>query len=431
MRIQVISCVLYLLFTLGMLGLADSKIIRTETKFSSFVKHRYKHVGKFGFSIGRGKYTFKAKLKNDARSKHHQSHILLNLIGFIDEDYERMEKIADCHEKVRSARLNREFNLPVDGSDIDPIYGEVLQTSRTRVWHFMVCDCNYAFPDIKDNLNEIQFVLEILNSDGSSLSEEERGLFLPHLIMTGVFLAFFWANLREILKYYRRESEIDYPLVLLDIACLTEFLALVFETLYLYTSMKYGEPSFGLDFYSTTFSITAQFVMTSLLILIASGWTISYSNVEDLDLVIPIGILITILHVIFAAIGMIDEQDPLKTHDYDHWTGIVLIVFKIVFFAVFIGFSLDTYRNAQNKLKPFLLKLMVIGAVYLLTIPVEVCISTIFVDHLWRHYVITLGNMILQSSAVLLFAFQFSAKGSAYNSVSLKGGIVLPTNKFD
>eukprot|EP00331_Platyophrya_macrostoma_P022870 CAMPEP_0176437770 /NCGR_PEP_ID=MMETSP0127-20121128/18840_1 /TAXON_ID=938130 /ORGANISM="Platyophrya macrostoma, Strain WH" /LENGTH=165 /DNA_ID=CAMNT_0017821501 /DNA_START=34 /DNA_END=527 /DNA_ORIENTATION=- len=165
--------------------------------------------------------------------------------------------------------------------------------------------------------------------------------------------------------------------------------------------------------------------MTLLLIMIATGWSITYGKIEDLDLLLPLGALVAILHIIIGVVGKIADDHASKVHDYDGWTGVILVIVRLVFFCVFVGFAINTYSKAQKKIQSFVLRILLIGTVYLLTVPVVVTISTVFVDFLWRHYVITLGNMILQSVTVMLFAFQFSAKSSSYNSVSLKNSIFL------
>lgn len=254
---------------------------------------------------------------------------------------------------------------------------------------------------------------------------------MPHVVMTLVFLFFFSNTLFKIIKHYKKEEQMDYPLLVLDVACFLEFLALGMETLHLLTTIYFGESRFGTDFFSTMFSLLAQFTMTLLLIMIATGWSITYGRIEDLDLLLPLGALVAILHIIIGVVGKIADDNQSKMHDYDGWTGFILVIVRIVFFCVFVGFAVNTFNKAHKKIQSFVMRILLIGTVYLLTVPVVVTIATVFVDFLWRHYVITLGHMILQSVTVMLFAFQFTAKSSSYNSVSLKNSIFLPTNKAD
>ena len=419
-----------LLLAIELVTVAECRILRAEFNPRQLIQTRWKHIGRFGFRIGTGNYTFKAKLRHDISDKYHHSHIPLNFVGFIDEDYAKIKAAKTCVEKLDIVRFNHQFELPLDGCDVPAIWGDLVQKARSRVWHFAIADCNRLFPETGVAHNKIDFTIEVHNSDGSHLSEEENGLLIPHLLATGLFLTFFAINVHLVLRHYRKEGELDYPLILLDIACWSEFLGLAMETLYLGSSMAFGDPFFGSDFLSTAFSMAAEFIMTGLLLLMANGWSIIYAKIEDLDLLAPMGILATLLQITFWAIGRIKDDDPLRTHDYDHWTGYVLFCMKVVFFALFISFGVQTYKKVQKKIKQFVLKVIMIGSVYLLAKPVLLTICTIFVDHMWRHKVLTVGHMLLQCTTMLLFASQFNSKGSAYNAVSLKQGIALP-NKIN
>lgn len=438
MNLKSCSLAITLLCLASVVLIADSKVFQGEVKFSDFLKDpkvRTAYIGRMGFEVGEGEFIFNIKYKYPLPSKPNNMGALLTFFyGIIDDDWDSFHKADNCDDKLRKARagVRVESFLHTDGSPAEVRKGHVKQYARTRVWHFFISDCFKYLPEEWKTLdNAFVYTLELKNTGGSHISQEEEGLLGPHLIMTAIFFFFFGHTLFKLIGYYKKEEQIDYPLLVLDAACFLEFMALLFETLHLLTTKWYGESAFGTDFLSSIFSVLAQFTMTLLLILIATGWSITYGNIEDLDLLIPLGALVATLHLIFAIVGKIGEDDPLKMHDYDSWAGVVLVIVRIIFFAIFMGFAVNTYKKAQKKIQAFVGKIMFIGMVYLLTIPVVVTIASVFVDHLWRHWVITLGNMILQAVTVMLFAFQFTTKGSSYNAVSLKNSIFLPAHKAD
>ncbi len=58
--------------------------------------------------------------------------------------------------------------------------------------------------------------------------------------------------------------------------------------------------------------------MAFLFLLLAFGWTINKQNLamDELDILIPIGCFIVIMHVIVGGLIFIDSEEHHKYHDY-------------------------------------------------------------------------------------------------------------------
>lgn len=58
--------------------------------------------------------------------------------------------------------------------------------------------------------------------------------------------------------------------------------------------------------------------MAFLFLLLAFGWTIHKNSVgmEELDLIIPIGCFVFLMHVIVGGLIFIDNDEHHKYHDY-------------------------------------------------------------------------------------------------------------------
>ena len=177
--------------------------------------------------------------------------------------------------------------------------------------------------------------------------------------------------------------------------------------------------------------ILAQFTITCLLILIATGWSITFTDVEDMDLYIPLAILVGLMHMIIVGLGRLTEEDPYRYHDYDSWAGIVISVLKLCFAGLFFFFIKRTHDKAQAKLKKFIVQLGVLGGVYILSMPFVILILGPLCQPHQQHWVVTVGNMGMQAAAMLTLAFLFTSKQSAYYSLSVKGKAILPNNKLE
>ena len=58
--------------------------------------------------------------------------------------------------------------------------------------------------------------------------------------------------------------------------------------------------------------------MAFLFLLLAFGWTIKQNSVgsDELDIIIPIGCFVTVMHVIMGGLIFIDTEEHHKFHDY-------------------------------------------------------------------------------------------------------------------
>jgi p-aminobenzoyl-glutamate transporter AbgT len=78
--------------------------------------------------------------------------------------------------------------------------------------------------------------------------------------------------------------------------------------------------------------------MVFLFLLLAFGWTITKNNVnfEELDIIIPIGFFVILIHVVIGALMFIDNEEHHKFHDYSGIQGLVLCIFRVFMFIGFI-----------------------------------------------------------------------------------------------
>lgn len=58
--------------------------------------------------------------------------------------------------------------------------------------------------------------------------------------------------------------------------------------------------------------------MCFLFLLLAFGWTINKNSVgmEELDIIIPIGCFVVIMHAVMGGLIFIDNEEHHKFHDY-------------------------------------------------------------------------------------------------------------------
>ena len=95
------------------------------------------------------------------------------------------------------------------------------------------------------------------------------------------------------------------------------------------------------------FGICSEIFITIIFIVISWGWTILYNELEDLELYIPVGLLVAIIEVVIVGLGKITDDSHAKYHQYDGWAGIFVIFIRIGFYIYFMYMLSDTFKKAR------------------------------------------------------------------------------------
>ena len=92
--------------------------------------------------------------------------------------------------------------------------------------------------------------------------------------------------------------------------------------------------------------------------------------------------MLGLINVILTMLGKINDSDHSKYHMYDSVPSYILIFFRIVaFVAFFIGICVTLYffHNFKNKkIRNFYRIYAILGALYFLSLPLVMGLSTIF-----------------------------------------------------
>ena len=73
------------------------------------------------------------------------------------------------------------------------------------------------------------------------------------------------------------------------------------------------------DVFAKIFVCISEVVLSILLMMLASGWTLTYDDIDfddSLDIYMPIGAVVVVLHIMLAALDYVDIDEFHKYHDY-------------------------------------------------------------------------------------------------------------------
>ena len=79
----------------------------------------------------------------------------------------------------------------------------------------------------------------------------------------------------------------------------------------------------------------SQIIIILLIVLVASGWTVTYQSIMDRDHYLPLGGFIIVANGLISLLNYLDLGEYHKFHDFSGWTGALLIVIRLLVFFVF------------------------------------------------------------------------------------------------
>ena len=424
----------FLLIIAGSNIVVEAIHIEKSVKLKTFARERWQYITRFGCGAGQCEFSFKIKMSQTIKFNFPKTQALrLRIVVYTSDDtWPKTMDIKDIKMRTQKSKFVRVAELPVDGTNSETYTYSLPQGYQTRLYYFFLSDVEGVFGDKtypKSKRIEIDFTMK--DVDGSHTSQEERGMLTVHLFV-GVFFAIFTIiNLLNYLKLYKKDGENNYPLILLNTACCIEFLALLSESLHLLLQEWTGSRYFVPNLFNSLFSIISQLIVSSLLVLIASGWTINYSHFEDTELLVFTCIMAGFFHITFAVLGQAFNDDPFNSHDYEHWAGVILIIFKVMLFGAFLLLLLRTYHKINQKLQSFTIQFGLLGSVYLLSLPVTVLVVSTMIETALRHRTVTISFLVLESVTLLPLTYMLTSQKSSYHKVSYKGSAELPNNKIE
>ena len=171
--------------------------------------------------------------------------------------------------------------------------------------------------------------------------------------------------------------------------------------------------------------------MSTLLVILASGWKLLYEDInsnDNEDVYIPFIAITFIVHVVIAALTFVDIDASHKYHDYAGMQGWVLVVTKTLIYAYFCWCIYETYDLCRKKKEAvsYIQSLSVVGSAYMMAIP-----ATVFVTFLYepyeRQYVYILVSEVLMFGANTLLLYLLASSNSSYRKASTDD-ITLPHN---
>ena len=163
--------------------------------------------------------------------------------------------------------------------------------------------------------------------------------------------------------------------------------------------------------------------------MIAYGWTLTFGSIREYDYFkLELGVTV-VVHIIIAALTIVDDGKWHKYHDFEGFQGLCLIAIRLGIFGFFVYKVQETMKVVARKNLPFMKGFIVSASIYMLAFPAFWLISYLLNPHM-RLKFIHFGNLFVQMVAMIILVNQVTKKGSKYYEASMRSSGILPNNKL-
>mmetsp|Transcript_18151 Transcript_18151/g.20332 ORF Transcript_18151/g.20332 Transcript_18151/m.20332 type:complete len:221 (-) Transcript_18151:105-767(-) len=212
---------------------------------------------------------------------------------------------------------------------------------------------------------------------GEHFSQEDWGLLSINFLMLIFFVIFLGYSIYGYFKEIRREESWESPLAILIIALIFEFTHILLNVVHysVYEFDGEGIPTF--EVLSTICQVGSQFMIVTVLLLMAFGWKVTYYYLPEKDSIITFAVMSFIMHALIAGLTALDKDEHHKFHDYSGIQGLILVILRIILFGVFMFGVNMTSKDIRRSRERFLRIFTVAGSFYILGFPILYLVSFI------------------------------------------------------
>lgn len=108
-------------------------------------------------------------------------------------------------------------------------------------------------------------------------------------------------------------------------------------------------------------------------------------------------------------------------HDLNHLPGKFLMINRIILGVCMMACCISTRMRCLPSLRPFYLRLTVIGTIWFLSLPMLIFIANTLVPYHMRHRTVGVWGAILQTSGILLLSWLVTSHSTSYHKLSHLG----------
>jgi hypothetical protein len=379
-------------------------------------------VGKFGYAIGTGTWEIRAKLREAGRDC--ETGVVARLVVFRDEGWPHVAALAVC-SRAAGVLARSTLDLKVRSGWGSWSGGELSQGVRPHIWYFALSKCPSGGGESHNATLDVDYELRFRQHDGSELSVEL--LYMPSATLLAVlclsgFLVCFWVRCRRLQRTLGALPPVIKALVL---AVSLQWTAQVLHLVHLHCYEKRGIGESFAEASADMLFMLSQVVSSTLLIMIARGYTLLSSRETELQSMRLSVAMTAILHIVLVGHGKMQGDHSDKHHENEGASGCALLAVRLLLFVWFTTSVRSLHWQCKSfRLQGFLHRFQCAGSLYFLAYPAICLVVQVFAPYL-RHPIMHLGLATMQTAASLWLSELFLSRG-AYFQISTLSSPLLP-----
>lgn len=166
-------------------------------------------------------------------------------------------------------------NVPADGSWTEWGESTIRMVWRPQVWYLMLADCGENSHSRHPTMPPFQ--IEILAKNDESHFSEEHWYIVQINLLVFAFLVFYLGfSGVKLLKEFKLGESLEQPMTFLTMAVFTESVLIVLELVNNLVFYYDGTNIFLISLFTSAWRIGTQCIMFSIILMIASGWSLTF-----------------------------------------------------------------------------------------------------------------------------------------------------------
>ena len=407
----------WVLLSLLLLSLAGGKLVAPLIGLGE--ETRWTYVTKAMLAEGRGTWQFRAKIHRPVNETS-EERPFLSLSLYQDDQWTAALEASNCAGRL-SPSTEKLIRIPLNGTWSSPLFGTFHQRKGVHMWFFAISDCAKSFPDKV----KLRVEVSIKTREGSEFSYEKEGLAYIYALGAIALLATLGKSTTQLWRRYRRTEDWNGSEACLGVAVLLEFIGLLLQFSHLWIYAYNGSGVMILDFFSQLFHSFSQLLITILLILISTGWTLTFKEFPAPEASVPVILLTVILNLATVAVSKLTDDAHFKFSDYEGLSGWLYLATRLLLWLWFLVNINSLRRSVKGRTYDFLLSFCLFASIYFISMPCAILLSWLHPPY-QRVMVLALAGLIVQIAGFVQLQWLFTDKEGTYYRVSTASEGILP-----
>jgi hypothetical protein len=377
---------------LFLIPFAVSKSVLLDLKFTS--EKPWQEISRFGLGLGEGNFSVTARFKEPSQEKN----LKMNMVLYSGLKWTDQLTKLSCEERVSQSSSKYEISLPSSSKWSKRTGGRLIQKQSPQVFYFVLADCSGLL-----NGKEIQVDFTVVNHGFNHFSVELVGIKNSFAVALALLLAIFGKNVIDFARVWKNDEGITGPRIWLNVAIILQIVATASQFVHLTVYEIDGKGFWVFDLISEVSTLFYELAISTLLVIVASGWTINYTKFPRPQLYLPAILIEALFHLSLVLFNWLYELPRHSFSKYEEWSGVVILILRMLMFAVFLKNLFFTSKQENFKNSTYFYSFGLWASFYFLSIPLLVYGSFMFPTY-QREYLVGSLHQLFQ---IVIFFFLY------------------------